>query len=171
MAQKFSRNDVDEDKFIAVWEAMLAQTFADLENYFDNVEKSPVLGNALWEANAVDVWGIIEKSFFVKIFDELIKAGYNVGSVDSYCQILYALFGEETEIEITITSALEIAINVVAEYENLALWLSKAGEVMLSKEGDVLFFKTFLTDIPFSQLQSIVRAISSAGTKITLNLN
>jgi len=171
MVQKFSKNDADENKFIAIWEGMLEQTFADLEDYFENVDKSPALGNALWEANAVEVWGIIEKNFFVKIFDELIKAGYNVGSVDSYCQILYALFGEETEIEIVINSPLELTINVTAEYENLALWLSQAGEVMLSKEGDLLFFKTFLTDIPFSQLQSIVRAITSAGTKITLNLN
>ncbi len=171
MAQKFSRNDADEDKFIAVWEAMLEQTFADLAEYFANVDKSPALGNALWEANAVDVWGIIEKTFFVKIFDELIKAGYNIGTVDSYCRILYALFGQETVIEIVINSPLELTINVTAEYENLALWLSKAGEIMLSKEGDLLFFKTFLTDIPFSQLQSIIRAITNAGTKITLNLN
>ena len=39
MAQKFSRNDADEDKFIAVWEAMLEQTFVDLVEYFDNVDK------------------------------------------------------------------------------------------------------------------------------------
>jgi len=171
MVQKFSRNDADEDKFIAVWEAMLEQTFADLAEYFANADKSPALGNALWEANAVDVWGIIERSFFIKIFDELIKAGYNAGSIDSYCRILYALFGAETAIEIVINGPLDLTINVTAEYENLALWLSKAGEIMLSKEGDLLFFKTFLTDIPLSQLQSIIRAIANAGTKITLNLN
>jgi hypothetical protein len=72
---------------------MLQETFADLQNYFTNVEKSKELGEALWEAQVVDVWKIIEKKFFVKIFDELIKAGYYAGTIDTYCRILFALFG------------------------------------------------------------------------------
>jgi hypothetical protein len=170
MAQKFSKNDPDENKFFAVWEAMLAQTFVDLEEYFDNVNASPALGNALWEAKAVDVWEILEKTFFIKIFDNLILAGYNAGAVDTYCRVIFALFGEGTEIIIE-SNPLEITIGVVGEYNNFADWISQAGENMLTKEADQIVFKTLLTDIPRNQLLSIIRAITNAGTKVNFNLN
>jgi len=170
MAQKFSKNDADENKFFAVWEAMIAQTFVDLEAYFENVEKSPALGNALWEAQAVDVWKILEQSFFVKIFDELVKSGYTAGAVDTYCRVIYALFGESTEITIEV-NPMEITIGIVAEYSGLSPWFNKYGNLMISKEGNVILFKTLLTDIPRTQLSSLLRAITNAGTKVNFNLN
>lgn len=171
MVQKFARNDPDEEKFLAVWEGMIEQTDQDLQDYFDNVDKSPALGNALWEAGAVDVWGIIEKRFFVKIFDELIKAGYNAGTIDSYCRIIYALFGEETEIEIVIVSPLELTVNVNAEYTNIVKWVTKTGNRMKTKDGFFIGFRTLLVDIPRGQVRSIIKAISNAGTKGTFNFN
>lgn len=171
MAQKFARNDENEDKFIAVWEALLAQTFTDLEAYLENVDKSPALGNALWEAQKVDVWGIIEKSFFVKIFDELIKAGYTAGAIDTYCQILYALFGDETDIEIIIGNPMELTINVEAEYTNFSNWITKAGDTMLTREGDNIVFRTLLVDIPQSQVRRLINSIKNAGTKVIYNFN
>lgn len=171
MPQKFSKNDPDENKFIAVWNAMLAQTFADLNAYFDNVEKSPALGNALWEAQAVDVWDILEQSFFVKIFDELVKAGYNAGVIDTYCRVIYKLFGESSVITVSIINALEITIGIVAEYSNFTNWITQAGNVMLARDGSRIVFQTLLTDIPRSQLSAILRAITNAGTKVNFNLN
>lgn len=171
MAQKFSRNDADENKFFAVWEAILEQTFADLEDYFADVNKAPALGNALWEAQAVEVWGIIEKSFFVKIFDELITAGYNPGAIDTYCQILFALFGDETEIEIIIDSPMELTINVVAEYSNFAQFITQSGNPIITAGGFPIVFTTLLNDIPQSQILALLENIKSAGTKVTFNLN
>lgn len=171
MAQKFSRNDADEDKFIAVWQAMLEQTFLDLAEYFANVDKSPALGNALWEANLVDVWGIIEKTFFVKIFDELIKAGYTAGAVDTYCRILYALFGEAAVIDIVIDSPLELTINVDAEYTNFSNWVTRAGDTMLTRDNFNIVFQTLLLDIPQSQILALINSMKNAGTKITFNFN
>lgn len=170
MPQKFSKNDPDEDKFIAVWEAMLEQTYTDLQDYYENVDKSPALGEMLWEAGVVDVWKILEKNFFIKIFDELIKAGYTAGAVDTYCRIIYALFGDETEITIE-TSPLEITIGIVAQFENTAIWLTRAGELMFTRDGDLFMFRTLLTDIPRSQLSEILKSITNAGTKINFNLN
>lgn len=170
MAQKFSKNDPDENKFFAVWEAMLAQTFVDLEEYFDNVNASPALGNALWEAKAVDVWEILEKTFFIKIFDNLILAGYNAGAVDTYCRIIYNLFGQGTEIIIE-SNPLEITIGVIAEFQSFANWITRTGDRMFDREGDRIVFRTLLTDIPRSQLSSIIRAITNAGTKVNFNLN
>lgn len=171
MAQKFSKNDPDENKFFAVWEAMLEQTFIDLESYFENVDKSPALGNALWEANAVDVWGIIEKSFFVSIFDSLIKAGYTAGAIDTYCRILYALFGEDAEIEFIIVSPMELIINVTAEYTNFSNWITKAGDTMFTKDDYNIIFRTLLVDIPQSQVLALINSIKNAGTKVTYNFN
>lgn len=170
MAQKFSKNDPDENKFFAVWEAMLQGTFDDLEEYFDNVDKSPALGNALWEAQVVDVWKILEKSFFVKIFDELIKSGYTVGAVDTYCRVIYALFGGSTEITIE-TNPLEITIGIQAEYQNFGRWITKSGFSMFTKTSNAIIFRTLLNDIPRSQLSSLLRAITNAGTKVNFNLN
>jgi hypothetical protein len=171
MPQKFSKNDPDEDKFIAVWDAMLAQTFTDLNAYLGNVEQSPALGNALWEASAVDVWDILEQSFFVKIFDELVKAGYNAGAIDTYCRVIYKLFGDSTVIDVSIISPMEINIGIVAEYSNFTNWITKAGNVMLARDGSRIVFQTLLTDIPRSQLSAILRAITNAGTKVNFNLN
>ena len=170
MAQKFSKNDADEDKFFAVWEAMLAATFADLQDYFDNVEKSPALGNALWEAKAVDVWEILEKTFFTKIFDNLIKAGYNVGTVDSYCKVIYALFGDSASIEF-VYNKLALTINIVAVYENFAYWFTRQGDQLLTKENDKLLLKTFLVDMTRAQILQLLQAITNLGTKINFNLN
>ena len=171
MAQKFSKNDPDENKFFAVWEAMIAQTFTDLNAYFADVDKSPALGNALWEANAVDVWGIIEQSFFVSIFDELIKAGYTAGAVDTYCRIIYALFGDTADIEIIIENPLEITINADVQYTNFAQWITKAGNTMLTREDDNIVFRTLLVDIPQSQLFKLINSIKNAGTKLNFNFN
>lgn len=170
MVQKFSRNDPDENKFLAVWEATLAGTFADLQAYFDDADKSPALGNALWDAQVVEVWKIIEKKFFVKIFDELIKSGYNAGTIDVYCRIIIALFGEETEINIVVDSPLELTINIVADYSNFAQWITQSGSVMFAGEFP-LVFRTLLNDIPESQILALLNATKSAGTKVNFNLN
>lgn len=172
MAQKFSKNDPDENKFIAVWEATLAGTFSDLAEYFGNANRSPELGNALWEADAVKVWGIIEKSFFVKIFDELIFAGYTAGVVDTYCKILYALFGNSTVIDIVIDSPLEITINIVAQYSNFGQWITQSGSPMVTAgDGFPIVFRTFLNAISDSQISSLLNAIKNTGTKVNFNLN
>lgn len=170
MPQKFSKNDPDENKFLAVWEAMLQGTFDDLTEYFENVDNSPALGNALSEANAVDVWSILEKSFFVKVFGALISSGYTVGAIDTYCRVIYALFGDSTEIFIE-ANPMEITINIVAEYQNFAHWLTRTGDRMLTRDGDSIVFRTLLTDIPRSQLLSLIKAITNAGTKVNFNLN
>lgn len=170
MVQKFA-NDSDENKFFAVWEALLEDTFADLDDWFENVYKTPELGNALHDADAVEVWGILEKKFFVKIFDTLIESGYTAGAIDTYCRVIYALFGDTTEIVISATNPLEITINVVAEYQNFANWFSKAGARMFTKGGFGIVFKTLLTDIPRSQLLSLIKAMTNAGTKVNFNLN
>jgi hypothetical protein len=171
MAQKFSKNDADENKFFAVWEAMIAQTFTDLNAYFADVEKSPALGNALWEANAVDVWGIIERTFFVSIFDELISAGYTAGAIDTYCRILYALFGDETVIDIVIENPMDITLNVDVEYNNFSNWITKAGDTMLTRDSDNIVFRTLLVDIPQSQMLKLINSIKNAGTKLNFNFN
>jgi len=171
MAQKFSKNDPDEDKFIAVWEAMLEQTFIDLNAYFDNAYQSPELGNALWEASTVEVWEILEKSFFVKIFDSLIFSGYTAGAVDTYCRVIYELFGGSTVITVSATNPLEITIGIVAEYTNFAGWITRMGDRMFTRAGDRIVFQTLLNDIPQSQFLSIIRAITNAGTKVNINLN
>lgn len=170
MVQKFSNNDPDEEKFFAVWEALLQMTFNDLSEYFENLETSPALGNALYDAKAVEVWGILEKSLFIKIFDELIKSGYNVGTVDSYCRVIYALFGASTQITIE-SNPLEITIGIIAEYSNVANWLTRAGERMFTRNGYAIVFKTLLNDVSRSQLREILKSITNAGTKVNFNLN
>jgi hypothetical protein len=171
MVQKFAKNDPDENKFLAVWEAMLEGTAADLQEYFDNVDQSPELGTALSEAMAVEVWGLLEKSFFVKIFNELITAGYTSGAVDTYCRILIALFGEDTVIVITILNPLEINFGITAEYSQFTNWITQLDDKIKTQDGDQFVFKRLLTNIPTSQLYALLRAITSAGTKATFNFN
>jgi len=169
MVQKFSKNDPDENKFLITWQKLLEQTFADLSAYFADVEKSPALGNALWEAGAVEVWGILEKSFFVKIFDELIKAGYTAGAIDTYCRILFELLGDETIINFTIENPMELTIDIEAHYVNFFNWVTKAGDTMLTKDGDNIVFKQILNDIPQSQVIMLLNSIKNAGNKINYN--
>lgn len=171
MPQKFAKNDTDEDKFLAVWDAALEQTFTDLEAFFENADQSIELGSALWDAQVVDVWKIIEKNLFVKIFDDLIKSGYNCGVLDSYCRVIFALFGESTEIDIVVNAPLNLTINITAEYQNLAVMLTRQGDIMLTRQGDIVMFQTLLNDVSQSQLALLFRAITNAGTKITFNLN
>ena len=170
MVQKFS-NDSAENKLFAVWEALLAGTFADLEDFFENVYKTPELGIALYDSQAVEVWGILEKKFFLKIFTALIESGYTAGVVDTYCQVIYLLFGNTTSIVISATNPLEINIDIVAEYQNFSNFFSKTGFRMFTKNGFAIVFKTLLNDIPRSQLASLFKAMTNAGTKVNFNLN
>jgi hypothetical protein len=170
MVQKFS-NDQEENKFFEVWEGLLAGTFADLEDFFENVYKSPELANALYDSQAVEVWGILEKKFFLKIFATLIESGYTAGVVDTYCNVIYLLFGNTTNIEILATNPLEINIDIVAEYQNFSNFFTKTGYRMFTKSGFAIVFKTLLTDIPRSQLTSLLKAMTNAGTKVNFNLN
>jgi len=120
---------------------------------------------------SVEVWSMLEKNFFVKIFDQLVKSGYTAGAIDTYCRVIYALFGESTEITVSIDNPLEITIGIVAEYSNFTTWITKLGNVMLTRDGARIAFRTLLTDIPQSQLSSLFRAITNAGTKVNFNLN
>lgn len=171
MVQKFSKDDPNENKFLAVWEALIAETAADLDEYFENAYGSIELGNALSDAQAVEVWSLLEKSFFSKIYNELISAGYTSGAVDTYCRILIALFGEDTDITITILNPLEINFGIVASFSNLATWIDQTNAQMKTQDNFIFAFKTLLTNIPKSQLYALLRAITSAGTKATFNLN
>ena len=170
MVQKFA-NDQDENKFFAVWNALLADTFTDLQNFFTNVYKTPELGNALYDSQAVEVWGILEKKFFLKIYAKLIESSYSAGAIDTYCNIIYLLFGNSTNITISTINPLELNINVVAEYQNVADFFTRTGYQMFTFDGFALTFQTLLTDIPESQLISLIKAMTNAGTKINFNLN
>ena len=139
--------------------------------YFAGAYSSRALGGALWEASAVDVWGIIEKTFFVKIFNELIEAGYKAGTVDTYCRILYALFGDSTIIEVIINGPMDITINVDAEYSNFAQFITSSGGPMITAGGFPLVFTTLLNDISQSQILALLQNIKNTGTKLNFNLN
>lgn len=170
MPQRFSKNDEDETKFLAVWEALMADTFQDLQDFFENVNQSRELGTALYDAQVVDVWKILERNFFINIFDKLVSSGYTAGAIDTYCRVIYALFGDTAEIVVENENPMEITIGVVAEYLGLADWFSAGGAWMSGGDFDIAF-RTFLNDIPTSQMNSLLRAITNAGTKVNFNLN
>jgi hypothetical protein len=101
----------------------------------------------------------------------LIESGYTAGVVDTYCRVIYLLFGTTTSIVISATKPLEISIDIVAEYQNFSNFFTKTGYRMFTKSGFAIVFKTLLNDIPRSQLASLFRAMTNAGTKVNFNLN
>lgn len=167
---QFAIKDTEELKTHAVFERMTAQTNSDLQAYFDNAYKSLELGKAIYDLGLFPIYKLLERSLFIKAFSEIVEGEKNLGSIESYLKILYAIFGRTAIIEIT-KNPLHLKIDITAPIQLFYLWITKDNKYIITKDGKRILFKQLLAVVSDRELLDILKATTTAGTYVEFTLN
>lgn len=167
---QFAIKDEEELKFWAIYERIARKTISDLKSYFDNAYSSQELGRIIYEEQLLPIYKILEKSLFIKAFSEIVEGEKNLGTVESYLKILYAIFGKTAEITIT-TQPLHLKVDIVAPVQVFYLWITKDGKQIVTKDGKAIKFKQVLAAVSDRQLLEVLQSTTNAGTFVEFTLN
>lgn len=167
---QFVINDTEEQRFWRIYERIAQQTLLDIEDYYENAYASPELGRVLYEEQLLPIYKILEKSLFVRVFSEIIEGEKNLGTIEAYLKILYAIFGKEAEITITSTP-LHLQVDIIAPVQKYYLWTTRSGKNIVTRDGKNLVLKRALAEVTNRELLSILQATTNAGTYVEFTLN
>lgn len=167
---QFVINDTEEQQFWRIYEGIARQTLADIEAYFLNAYSSPELGRVLYDQQLLPIYKILERSLFIQAFSQIVEGQKNLGTVEAYLKILYAIFGKEAEITITSTP-LHLQIDIVAPVQKRFLWTTKSGKHIITKSGKNIVFQQILAEVTDRELLSILKSTTNAGTFVEFTLN
>lgn len=167
---QFAVNDTDEQTFWNIYQGIARQTINDIKNYYENAYASPELGRVLFDQQLIPIYKVLEKSLFVKAFHQIVEGEKNLGTVESYLKILYAIFGDEAKITITSTP-LHIQIDIVAPIQKYFLWYTIDGKQLVTRDGRNLILKRVLAEVTNKELLSLLKATTNAGTFVEFTLN
>lgn len=169
MVQKFV-DDAEENKFFAVWEALISRTMIDLQAFFDDAYKSPELGRALYDAEGMALYNIIQRDLFVRAFYSIIEAEAVNGTIDGILNMLYAIFGADATITVDVTP-LHLIINISSQYQQKKPWVTLAQDGIYEKTGvDEIVFSRILADITDRDLYNLLLAMTNQGSYIEFTL-
>ena len=161
--QKFD-NDELENKFFEIYKKLLNQALVDVDSMLENIYQSSILGKALYDKKVMPIYSIIAESIFVNSFYAFMNAQLRVGSINSYCEILYSIFGSNAEIEIDKDNPFHIKINLIAKYLEYFIWVNEEKTVYLTTEdGEYLGFASLVARITQRQLAEILKRMTNAG--------
>lgn len=163
-------NDTEEQSFWRIYQGIAKQTLADIEAYFLNAYSSPELGRVLYDQQLLPIYKILERSLFIKAFAQIVEGQKNLGTVEGYLKILYAIFGKEAEIKITSTP-LHLQIDILAPVQKYFLWFTKDNKQIITKDGKAIKFKQLLAEVTDRELLSILKSTTNAGTFVEFMLN
>lgn len=167
---QFAVNDTEEQQFWRIYQGIAKQTLADIEAYFLNAYSSPELGRVLYDQQLLPIYKVLEKSLFVRAFSQIVEGEKNLGTIEGYLKILYAIFGEDAEITITSTP-LHLQIDIVAPVQKYYLWHTRAGQQLITRDGRNLVLKRVLAEVTNRELLAILKATTNAGTFVEFTLN
>lgn len=167
---QFVNNSTEELTFWNIFERLVQQVQSDIEQYYLNAYKSPELGRILYEEQLMPIYRTLEKSLFMKAFSEVLEGEKTLGSVEAYLKILYAIFGKEAKITIT-QEPLHLKIDIIAEAQSFALWITKQNQQVVTKDGKAIIFKQLLAEVTDRELLQILKATTKAGTFVEFTLN
>lgn len=170
MPHQFAVEDSMELKFWRVFEKVLRQTMLDMQAYFDSAYTSKELGAALYDLRLFPIYKTLQRSLFIRTFKQILDGQKILGSIEGYLIILYAIFGVTATITVTTTPA-ALNIDIVAPVQSMQRWKDRAGNLLVSKHGDALFFKKLVANVTNRELLQILRATMPAGTAVDFTLN
>ena len=91
MVQKLI-NDTEENKFYSVWLQLFQQTMADLQDYYNLVYESQLLGGLIFDNQLSEMAKIINRELFIKTYWQIFNEETKNGTVDAHMYLLYAIF-------------------------------------------------------------------------------
>ncbi len=167
---QFVTGEQDEKRFWDIYSKLAQQTLLDIENYYKTAYQSPELGRIIYEEQAMPIYKVLEKSLFIKAYSQILEGEKTLGSVEAYLKILYAIFGKEAKITIT-QEPLHLKIDIIAEAQSFALWITKQNQQVVTKDGKAIIFKQLLAEVTDRELLQILKATTKAGTFVEFTLN
>lgn len=162
MVQKLI-NDTEENKFYSVWLQLFQQTMTDLQDYFNLVYESHLLGGLIFDNQLSEIAKIINRDLFVKTYWQIFNEETKNGTVDAHLYILYSIFGSNATIYVDEVSPLYVKYLIQTNTINLIEWLTKHGEQMITKSGDRLMFRSLLSGLTNAELANLLKATANYG--------
>lgn len=162
MVQKLI-NDSEENKFFNVWLQLFQQTMSDLQDYFNLVYESQLLGSLIFDNQLSEMAKIINRELFIKTYWQIFNEESKNGTVDAHLYILYAIFGSNATIYVNQISPLYVKYLIETNTITLNNWLTKAGDQMITKAGDRLMFRTILSGLTNAELANLLKATANYG--------
>ena len=162
MVQKLI-NDSEENKFYNVWLQLFQQTMSDLQDYFNLVYESQLLGSLIFDNQLSEIAKIINRELLIKTYWQIFNEESKNGTVDAHLYILYAIFGSNATIYVDQISPLYVKYLIQTNTINLESWLTKAGDQMITKAGDRLMFRSLLSGLTNAELANLLKATANYG--------
>lgn len=162
MVQKLI-NDTEENKFYNVWLQLFQQTMSDLQDYFNLVYESQLLGGLIFDNQLSEIAKIINRELFIKTYWQIFNEEQKNGTVDAHLYILYAIFGSNATIFVDQQSPLYVRYLIQTNTITLNNWLTKQGDQMTTKNGDRLMFRSILSGLTNAELENLLKATANYG--------
>lgn len=162
MVQKLI-NDREENKFFNVWLQLFQQTMSDLQDYFNLVYESNLLGALIFDNQLSEIAKIINRELFIKTYWQIFNEERKNGTVDTRLYILYAIFGSNATIFVDQQSPLYVRYLIQTNTITLNNWLTKRGDQMVTKNGDRLMFRSLLSGLTNAELENLLKATANYG--------
>lgn len=162
MAQKLI-NDSEENKFFNVWLTLFQQTMSDLQDYYNLVYESNLLGELIFDNNLSEIAKIINRELFIKTYWQIFNEESKNGTVDAHLYMLYAIFGANATIYVEQTGPLCVKYLIQTNTITLYEWLTKQGDQMITSQGDRLMFRTLLSGLTNAELANLLKATANYG--------
>lgn len=167
MVQKLI-NDREENKFFNVWLQLFQQTMSDLQDYYNLVYESNLLGALIFDNQLSEIAKIINRELFIKTYWQIFNEETKNGTVDAHLYILYAIFGSNATIYVDQVSPLYVRYLIQTNTITLNNWLTKQGDQMVTKNGDRLMFRSILSgltnaELTNAELENLLKATANYG--------
>lgn len=162
MVQKLI-NDREENKFFNVWLQLFQQTMSDLQDYYNLVYESNLLGALIFDNQLSEIAKIINRELFIKTYWQIFNEETKNGTVDAHLYILYAIFGSNATIYVDQVSPLYVRYLIQTNTITLNNWLTKHGDQMVTKNGDRLMFRSILSGLTNAELENLLKATANYG--------
>lgn len=162
MVQKLI-NDKEENKFFNVWLQLFQQTMSDLQDYYNLVYESNLLGALIFDNQLSEIAKIINRELFIKTYWQIFNEETKNGTVDAHLYILYAIFGSNATIFVDQVSPLYVRYLIQTNTITLNNWLTKQGDQMVTKNGDRLMFRSLLSGLTNAELENLLKATANYG--------
>lgn len=162
MVQKLI-NDREENKFFNVWLQLFQQTMSDLQDYYNLVYESNLLGALIFDNQLSEIAKIINRELFIKTYWQIFNEETKNGTVDAHLYILYAIFGSNATIYVEQVSPLYVRYLIQTNTITLNNWLTKHGDQMVTKNGDRLMFRSILSGLTNAELENLLKATANYG--------
>ena len=170
MVQKLI-NDTEENKFYSVWLQLFQQTMADLQDYFNLVYESQLLGGLIFDNQLSEMAKIINRELFIKTYWQIFNEETKNGTVDAHMYLLYEIFGSTATIYYERISPLVVKYWIQTNTISLEPWITKHGEQMITKNGDVLMFRSLLQGLTNAELANLLKATANYGSYVEFEID